>query len=146
LTDELLNNFFSFLKLCPLSWGLYYSTGDALQYSNTEPEFLNILKCNSAESVSAGLQFNFLNIFYNKINMYRYFDPIFNFAKFTQKRIILSASKNCSLYEPLNVYEFGLWLGSGLPAARFLPALRISSCLGVGAGSGNGTQACQFTG
>ncbi len=35
-----------------------------------KPEFLNILKCNSAESVSAGFQFNFLDIFNDKINIY----------------------------------------------------------------------------
>ncbi len=34
-----------------------------------EPEFLNILKCNSAESVSAGFQLNFLDIFNDKINI-----------------------------------------------------------------------------
>jgi hypothetical protein len=44
----------------------------------SEPEFLNILKCNSAETVSAGFQFNFLDIFNDKINT---FCQIFNFVK-----------------------------------------------------------------
>jgi hypothetical protein len=32
----------------------------------TEPEFLKVLKCNSAESASAGFQFNCYDIFNNK--------------------------------------------------------------------------------
>jgi hypothetical protein len=41
--------------------------------NKSEPEFLNIFKCNSAESVSAGFQFNFLYILNKKINMYSHF-------------------------------------------------------------------------
>ncbi len=35
-----------------------------------EPKFLNILKCNSAESVSAGFQFNCYGIFYVQALLY----------------------------------------------------------------------------
>ncbi len=51
-----------------------------------EPEFLNILKCNSAESVSAGFQLNFLDILNNTIKMYTgsHFVQFSILLKFTQ--------------------------------------------------------------
>jgi hypothetical protein len=48
----------------------YYSLAKDITKKN---EFLNNLSFNSAESVSAGFQFNILNIFNDNNNMYRHF-------------------------------------------------------------------------
>jgi hypothetical protein len=52
---------------------------------NSEPEFLKILKCNSAESVSAGFQFSCFDIFNNKTFNKRYLDHFSGLLKFNQK-------------------------------------------------------------
>ncbi len=52
-----------------------------------EPEFLNILKCNLAESVGAGFQFNCYDIFNDKKLNYRHLDHFSGLLKFTEKSL-----------------------------------------------------------
>ncbi len=52
-----------------------------------EPEFLNILKCDLAESVSAGFQFNCYDIFNDKTLNYSHLDTFFRSVKFTEKNL-----------------------------------------------------------
>ncbi len=59
-----------------------------------EPKFLNSLKCNLAESASAGFQFNSYGIFNNKALYYR---TTFEVCKNLSKDSFLSFNKNCSL-------------------------------------------------
>jgi hypothetical protein len=66
-----------------------------------EPEFFNILKCNSAESVSAGFQFNFLDIFNDKINIYRHFVYFSILLKFTQLNHFYQHTKNVAFMSPV---------------------------------------------
>jgi hypothetical protein len=73
--------------------------GGGLSRRKAEPEFLNILQCNSAESVSAGFPFNFLDKFNDKINMYRHFDKFSILLKFTQKNHFYQHTKTV-WYEP----------------------------------------------
>jgi hypothetical protein len=49
----------------------------------TEPKFLKIFKCNSAESASAGFQFNFYDIFNDKTLNYRHLGHFSGLLKFT---------------------------------------------------------------
>jgi hypothetical protein len=62
-----------------------------------EPEFLNILKCNSAESASAEFQFNCYSFFNDKTPNYRHLDHISGLLKFDVKQSFKSFNKNCSL-------------------------------------------------
>jgi hypothetical protein len=52
-----------------------------------KPEFLKILKCNSAESVSAGFQFNYFDIFMGKTLNFRYLDQFSGLLKCIQKNL-----------------------------------------------------------
>jgi hypothetical protein len=53
----------------------------------SEPEFLKILKCNLAESVSAGFQFNCNYIFNDKTPNYRHLDHFSGMLKFSEKSL-----------------------------------------------------------
>ncbi len=53
-------------KWSAISYPLLIGNTWHLQRFITEPEFLNILKCNLAESASAGFQFNCYDIFNDK--------------------------------------------------------------------------------
>jgi hypothetical protein len=65
-----------------------------------EPEFLKILKCNSAECASAGFQFNFLDIFSDKIIMYRHFVQFSILLKFTEMNHFYQHTKTVSCRSP----------------------------------------------
>ncbi len=65
--------------------------------TSTEPEFLNILKCNSAESASAEFQFNYYSFLNDKTPNYRHLDHISGLLKFYVKQSFKSFNKNCSL-------------------------------------------------
>jgi hypothetical protein len=65
-----------------------------------EPEFLNILKCNLAESASAGFQFNYYDIFNDKTLVITGICTTFRSVKIHRKESFLLLNKNCSLYEP----------------------------------------------
>ncbi len=58
--------------------------------SISEPEFLNILKCDLAESASIGFQFICYDIFNDKTLNYRHLDHFFRSVKFTEKELFLS--------------------------------------------------------
>jgi hypothetical protein len=51
-----------------------YHSGEFTLFGTSEPEFLNILKCISAESARAGFQFNCYDIFYYRTLNYRNLD------------------------------------------------------------------------
>ncbi len=84
----------------------------------TEPEFLNILKCNSAENASAGFQFNCLEIFHDKTPKYRHLDHFLGLLKFIQYTIYnLSAKKNYSCASPDVLPD--LWKDTSLQKVDF---------------------------
>jgi hypothetical protein len=58
-----------------------------------EPEFLKILKCNSAESVSAGFHFNCFDIFNDKTLNYRHLNHFSDLLKFIQKNLFHKQTK-----------------------------------------------------
>jgi hypothetical protein len=72
----------------------------------TEPEFLKILKCNSAESVSAGFQCNCFDIFNDKTLNYRYVDHFSGLLKFIQKNLFYQQTKTISCTNPVVLLTF----------------------------------------
>ncbi len=60
---------------------------------NPEPEFLNILKCNLAESASAGFQFNWYDLCNDKTHNYSHFDHFLGLLKFTEKSLSIIKQK-----------------------------------------------------
>jgi hypothetical protein len=58
-----------------------------------EPEFLNNLKCDFAESVSTGFQFNCYDIFNDKTLNYKHLDHFLRTVKFTEENLFYHKQK-----------------------------------------------------
>ncbi len=61
--------------------------------SGSEPEFLNILKCDLAESASTGFQFNCYGIFNDKTLNYKHLDYFLRTVIFTEKNLFYDKQK-----------------------------------------------------
>jgi hypothetical protein len=70
-------------------------------YFFSEPEFLKIFKCNSAESASAGFQFNCFDIFNDKTLNYRLLDHLSGLLKFKPKNIFYQQTKTTACPNPV---------------------------------------------
>ncbi len=62
-------------------------SGNLSTHHRTEPEFLNILKCDLAESASTGCQFICYDIFNDKTLNYKHLDHFLRTVKFTEKNL-----------------------------------------------------------
>jgi hypothetical protein len=84
-----------------VAWNQRLQTGGSVHRSqpiytqwNPEPEFLNILKCDLAESASAGFQFNCYDIFCNdKTLYYKHVDHFLRTVKLTEKNLLYHKQK-----------------------------------------------------
>jgi hypothetical protein len=92
-----------------------------------EPKFLNILKCNLAESVSAGFQFNCFDIFNDKTLNYRHLDHFSGLLKFIQKFFFYRQTKT-SRTNPVVPVLSDLWKDSSLRKVDFSAS---SKCLRI---------------
>ncbi len=57
--------------------------------SGSEPEFLNLFKCNLAERASAGFQFNCHDSFNDKTLNYRHLDHFSDLLKIREKSLFI---------------------------------------------------------
>jgi hypothetical protein len=81
-----------------------FNLHEMFKNSGSEPKFLKILKCNSAESVSAGFQFNCFDIFNDKTLNYRHLDHFLLFSgllKFIQKNLFYQQIKTIACTNPV---------------------------------------------
>jgi hypothetical protein len=62
-------------------------------WGTSEPEFLNILKCNSTESASTGFPFNFIIFFMIKLTVIMGFQQLFRSVEIAIKFIYASFNK-----------------------------------------------------
>jgi hypothetical protein len=75
-------------------------------YICKEPEFSKILKCNSAESVSAGFQFNFFDFLNDKTLNDRLLDHFSGLLKFIQKNLFYQPTKTIACTNPVVLSDF----------------------------------------
>jgi hypothetical protein len=67
----------------------------------SEPEFLNILKCNSSESASAGFQFNCYDIFNDRTLNHRHLDQLSGLLKLILKNLLNRLTKTIACMSPV---------------------------------------------
>ncbi len=127
------------IYICILYWK-YPQTSLETLYSHFQPnchfkmfknlgselKFLKILKCHSAESASAGFQFNCLDIFNDKTLNYRFLDHLSGLLKFIQKNLFSQQTNTIACQNPVVLSD--LWKDS---SSRKVDFSAYSKCLRI---------------
>jgi hypothetical protein len=95
-------------------WFLLFTLNSA-----SEPEFLKILKCNFAESASAGVYFNCFDIFNDKTLNKRLLDHLSGLLKCIQKNLFYQQTKTKACLNPVVLSD--LWKDGSSQKVDFSP-------------------------